>query len=305
MTVLPDQSAGPQTTSVSTDFLALTERPVIKRKNIGQIIGVVVVAYALVLVAITVVTNPGFGWPTVAKYLFDVRILDGLFVTLELTVLAMVLGFVVGLLLAVMRMSPNWLIRGVAGAYIWFFRGTPLLVQLLFWGFAAILFPTIALGVPFGPTFIEWDTNTVISLFTAAVLGLGLNEAAYMAEIVRGGILSVPAGQAEAARAMGFSHTSTLRHIVIPQAMKVIIPPVANNVISMLKTTSLVIVLGVGDLLYNTQQIYAKNLEQIPLLIVASIWYILLTTILTYFQGRLEKRFSRGAAGTIAKKGAR
>ena len=305
MTVLPDRNAGPETTSVSTDFLALTERPVIKRRNIGQIIGVIVVLYVLVLVAITAVTNPGFGWPTVAQYLFDLRILDGLLVTLELTALAMVLGFIVGLLLAVMRMSPNWLIRGVAGAYIWFFRGTPLLVQLLFWGFAAILFPTISLGVPFGPTFFEWDTNTVISLFTAAVLGLGLNEAAYMAEIVRGGILSVPAGQAEAARAMGFTHTATLRHIVIPQAMKVIIPPVANNVISMLKTTSLVIVLGVGDLLYNTQQIYAKNLEQIPLLIVASFWYILLTSILTYVQSLLEKRFSRGAAGTIAKKGAR
>lgn len=305
MTVLPERGAAPQTTSVSTDFLALTERPVIRRRNIGQIIGVIVVLYAIVLVVITLVTNPGFGWPTVGKYLFDLRILDGLLVTLQLTGLAMVLGFVVGLLLAVMRMSPNWLLRGVAGLYIWFFRGTPLLVQLLFWGFAAILFPTIALGVPFGPTFIEWDTNTVISLFTAAVLGLGLNEAAYMAEIVRGGILSVPAGQTEAARAMGFSHTATLRYIVIPQAMKVIIPPVANNVISMLKTTSLVIVLGVGDLLYNTQQIYAKNLEQIPLLIVASIWYILLTTILTYVQGRLEKRFSRGAAGTIAKKGTR
>lgn len=303
MTHLPNEST-PPTTSVSIDFLELTKRPVIKRRNIGQVVGVVVLAYIIVLAAITVVTNEAFGWPVVAQYLFDKRILQGLIVTLQLTVLAMLLGFVVGLLLAVMRMSPNWLIRTVAGAYIWFFRGTPLLVQLLFWGFAAILFPKLSIGVPFGPSLVEWDTNTVISLFMAAILGLGLNEAAYMAEIVRGGILSVPAGQAEASRAIGFSHLQTLRHIVIPQAMRVIIPPVGNNVISMLKTTSLVIVIGVGDLLYNTQQIYASNLEQIPLLIVASAWYILLTSILTYFQSRLEVRFSRGFASTV-KKGVR
>lgn len=289
---------------ITPDFLELTKKPVIRRRNIGQIVGVIVVLYLIYVGVVTVITNEGFGWPIVAQYLFDKRILEGLLVTLELTVLAMVLGFVVGLLLAVMRMSHNWLIRAVAGVYIWFFRGTPLLVQLLFWGFAAVLFPKLILGVPFGPTFFEWDTNSLISLFTAAVLGLGLNEAAYMAEIVRGGILSVPPGQAEASRAMGFSHMQTLRHIVIPQAMKVIIPPVGNNVISMLKTTSLVIVIGVGDLLYNTQQIYARNLEQIPLLIVASIWYILLTTILTYFQGRLELRFSRGTAGTAVRKAA-
>lgn len=304
MTYLPD-AGSPPTKSVSTDFLEMTTRPVIKRRDIGQIIGVVVLGCLIVLGVITVLSNPRFRWPVVAQYLFDTRILEGLLTTLQLTALAMILGFVVGLAIAVMRMSPNALIRGCAGAYIWFFRGTPLLVQLLFWGFAAVLFPVITIGIPFGPSLFEWDTNTLIPLFTAAVLGLGLNEGAYMAEIVRGGILSVPPGQAEASRAMGFSHMQTLRHVVIPQAMKVIIPPIGNNVISMLKTTSLVIVIGVGDLLYNAQQIYARNLEQIPLLIVASFWYILLTTILTYAQGRLEKRFSRGAAGTAVKKGSR
>ena len=294
----------PRTTSYSPDFLALTERPIIKRRNVPQIIGMVIVGYIIVIAGISVATNPGFGWPIVAQYLFDTRVLAGLLVTLQLTIASMLLGFVVGLLLAVMRMSPNWLIRGVAGAYIWFFRGTTLLVQLLFWGFAAVLFPKISLGIPFGPTWMEWDTNSVISLTMAAILGLGLNEAAYMAEIVRGGILSVPPGQAEASRALGFSHLETVRHIVIPQAMKVIIPPVGNNVISMLKTTSLVIVIGVGDLLYNVQQIYARNLEQIPLLIVASIWYIVLTTSLSLVQARLERRFSRGSSSAI-RKGAR
>lgn len=284
-----------------TDFLTLTTKPVLRRRRPGQIIAVVVVAFAVVYGVQVLFTNPGFGWATVGKYLFDTRILGGLVITLELTVIAMIIGFVVGLVVAVMRMSENWLLRAVSGAYIWFFRGTPLLVQLLFWGFSAVLFPRIGLGIPWGPTFIEWNTNDVISLFGAAILGLGLNEGAYMAEIVRAGLLSVPAGQSEASRSMGFSRLHTLRFVVIPQAMKVIIPPVGNEVISMLKTTSLVIVIGVGDLLYNTQQIYAQNLQQIPLLIVASLWYILLTTILTLVQSRLEKKYSKGNALLLGK----
>ena len=279
----------------SHDFLALTAKPVLRRRRPGQVVAVVLVLFAVVYGVSTLITNPGFGWSTVAKYLLDTRILGGLLMTLELTVIAMIIGFVVGLVVAVMRMSDNWLLRGVSGAYIWFFRGTPLLVQLLFWGFAAVL------GIPWGPAFIEWNTNDVISLFGAAILGLGLNEGAYMAEIVRAGLLSVPAGQSEASRSMGFSQMSTLRFVVIPQAMKVIIPPVGNEVISMLKTTSLVIVIGVGDLLYNTQQIYAQNLKQIPLLIVASIWYILLTSILTLLQTRLEKKYSKGNALLLGK----
>ena len=303
MTVLPDEST-PPTTSVSTDFLALTKKPIKRRPRIGQIIGMIVVAYFIFVGIVIVLTNENFNWPVVAQYLFDVRILGGVWVMLQLTLYSMIIGFVLGLLLAVMRMSPNWLIRGVAGAYVWFFRGTPLLVQLLFWGFAGALFPQIMIGIPFIDPWISLDTNLVISLFTAAVLGLGLNEAAYMAEIVRGGILAVPNGQAEASRALGFSSGSTLRHVVLPQAMKVIIPPVGNNVISMLKTTSLVSVIGVSDLLYNAQQIYARNLEQIPLLIVTCFWYILFTTILTYFQSLLEKRFSRGSHAAV-QKGAR
>lgn len=279
------------------DYLAMSGLPVLKRRRPGQVVSVIVIALLLVLMVGTLLTNPGFGWPTVGKYLFDTRILAGLLLTLELTVIAEVIGFAVGMILAVMRMSHNRLISGVAGAYIWFFRGTPLLVQLLFWGFAAALFPTIGIGIPFiGPSFVEWNTNDVISLMGAAILGLGLNEAAYTAEIIRAGLLSVPAGQTEASRSMGFSHLKTLWYVVIPQSMKVIIPPIGNNVISMLKTTSLVIVIGVGDLLYNAQQIYAQNLKQIPLLIVASIWYIALTSILSWFQSQLEKKYSKGTA---------
>ncbi|WP_427132065.1 amino acid ABC transporter permease [Pseudarthrobacter sp. S9] len=268
----------------------------LKRKKPGQWVAMMMVGVMVLMGVYVVCTNPGFGWGTVGRYLFDIRIMSGLLTTIELTVIAMIIGFSVGLLVAVMRMSDNTLLRGVAGAYIWFFRGTPLLVQMLFWGFAAVLFPTIGVGIPGGPMMVEWNTNDVLPLFVAGILGLGLNEGAYMAEIVRAGLLGVPAGQTEASHAMGFSKLETLRYVVIPQAMKIILPPVGNETISMLKTTSLVIVIGVGDLLYNTQQIYAKNLQQIPLLIVASIWYILLTTILSFVQARIEKRYSRGNA---------
>ncbi|GAA4079085.1 amino acid ABC transporter permease [Nocardioides kongjuensis] len=278
------------------DLVAMSGKPVLRRRRPGQLAVVVLLVLVVLWAAGTLVTNDGFDWPVVGRYLLDTRILAGLLVTIQLTVIAEVIGIVGGLVLAVMRMSDSRVIAGVAGAYIWFFRGTPLLVQLLFWGFAAAIFPEVGIGVPFGgPMFVSWDTNQVISLMTAAILGLGLNEAAYTAEVVRAGLLSVPKGQTEASRAMGFSSLQTLRHVVVPQAMKVIIPPIGNNVNAMLKTTSLVVVIGVGDILYNAQQIYAKNLEQIPLLIVASIWYLVLTTLVGLGQSRLERRFSRDA----------
>lgn len=278
------------------DLVAMSGKPVLRRRRPGQLAVVALLVLVVLWAAGTLVTNDGFDWPVVGRYLLDTRILAGLLVTIQLTVIAEVIGIVGGLVLAVMRMSDSRVIAGVAGAYIWFFRGTPLLVQLLFWGFAAAIFPEVGIGVPFGgPMFVSWDTNQVISLMTAAILGLGLNEAAYTAEVVRAGLLSVPKGQTEASRAMGFSSLQTLRHVVVPQAMKVIIPPIGNNVNAMLKTTSLVVVIGVGDILYNAQQIYAKNLEQIPLLIVASIWYLVLTTLVGLGQSRLERRFSRDA----------
>jgi polar amino acid transport system permease protein len=283
-----------QSPELAQDFEALGSLPVLKRKRPGQLIATIAVGLFVLLGIYQVVTNPGFGWPTVGKYIFDVRIMVGLLTTIELTIISMILGLVIGLLVAVMRMSEMRLLRGIAGAYIWFFRGTPLLVQMLFWGFAAALFPTVGIGIPGGPTLVEWDTNDILPLFVAGILGLGLNAGAYLAEIVRAGLLGVPAGQSEASQAMGFSRMETLRFVVIPQAMKIILPPVGNETISMLKTTSLVVVIGVGDLLYNTQQIYARNLQQIPLLIVASLWYILLTTILSLIQARIEKQYSKG-----------
>jgi polar amino acid transport system permease protein len=240
--------------------------------------------------------NKGFQWGTVGQYLFDARILHGVVVTLELTVLSMVIGIALGVLAAVMRLSPNPIVSGASWLYIWFFRGTPLLVQLLFWGFIGALYPTISLGVPFGgPALVNVGANSLITPFVAALLGFGLNEGAYMSEIVRAGIIAVDEGQTEAAQSLGLSRIQIMRLIVLPQAMRVIIPPTGNETISMLKNTSLVIVLGaVYDLLFEAQQIYAANYKTIPLLLVASAWYLVLTSVAYVGQYFIERRFGRG-----------
>ena len=254
---------------------------------------VLVIAASLIR---SVVVNPRFHWGVVGHYLFDARILHGVTITLELTALSMVIGIVLGVLAAVMRLSPNPIVSVGSWLYIWFFRGTPLLVQLLFWGFIAALYPTISLGVPFGgPGVINVGANSLITPFVAALLGFGLNEGAYMSEIVRAGIIAVNEGQTEAAQSLGLSRLQIMRLIVLPQAMRVIIPPTGNETISMLKNTSLVIVLGsVFDLLFEAQQIYAATYQTIPLLIVASIWYLALTSIAYVGQYFIERRFGRG-----------
>jgi polar amino acid transport system permease protein len=260
----------------------------------GRWLAVGVLAVLAAMFVNTVLTNERFRWPVVAEYLFAPPVLNGLRNTLILTVLSMAIGIVGGIALAVMRQSPNPVLSGVSALYIWLFRGTPLIAQLLFWNFLAALYPRLALGIPFGPEFISFDTNQLINQFAACLLGLGLNEAAYMAEIVRGGLLSVDPGQTEAAGALGMSRAQTLRRIVLPQAMRVIIPPTGNETISMLKTTSLVVVIGYFELLTSVQRIYSANFQTIPLLIVAAIWYLALTSILSVGQGFLERRFGRG-----------
>jgi polar amino acid transport system permease protein len=253
---------------------------------------VLVVAAALIR---SVVTNARFEWGVVGEYLFDPRILHGAVITIELTVIAMAIGITLGVLLAVMRLSPNPLVSGASWFYIWFFRGTPLLVQLLFWYNIAALYPKIGLGVPFGPSFIHANANTLITPFAAGILGLGLNEGAYMAEIVRAGIISVDEGQADAAHSLGMTRLQTMRRIVLPQAMRVIIPPTGNETISMLKSSSLVSVIVVTELLYAGQLIYSVNFKTIQLLIVVSFWYIVLTSVLYVGQYYLERHYGRGS----------
>jgi polar amino acid transport system permease protein len=257
------------------------------------VVGAIILVVAVALIR-SIVDNPNFQWGVVGEYIFDARILHGLRVTIELTVIAMAIGIFLGVLLAVMRLSPNWLVSGASSFYIWFFRGTPVLVQLLFWYNIAALYPKIGLGIPFGPSFIHADANTLITPFTAAILGLGLNEGAYMAEIVRAGIISVEPGQADAAQSLGMTRLQTMRRIVLPQAMRVIIPPTGNETISMLKTSSLASTIVVTELLYSAQLIYSVNFKTIPLLIAASFWYIVCTSVLYVGQYYLERYYGRG-----------
>mgnify|MGYP000032352175 CR=1 FL=1 len=244
----------------------------------------------------SVATEAQLEWSVIGEYLFSEQIFNGIGLTLVLTVIAMTMGVVLGVVLAVMWLSPNPLASGASWFYIWIFRGTPVLVQLLFWGFLGAVYPHVSIGVPFGgPELLGGSSNELITPFMAAIFGLGFNEAAYMAEIVRAGITSVDEGQEEAAAALGMSRMKTMRRIVLPQAMRVIIPPTGNETISMLKTSSLVSVIAVSDLLYQARLIYSRNYNTIELLIVASLWYLFFTSILTIIQYYLERYYNRGS----------
>ena len=264
-------------------------RPPRTRDYVAWVVAVAIVAgllYALV-------SNGNFQWEVVLRYFTAASILDGVGITLMLTVVSMVLGTVLGLVLAVMRMSSQAPISGLARLYITFFRGTPVLVQLVFWFNVAALYPNLSVGGH------PVDMNALITPLTAAVIGLTLNEAAYMAEIIRGGFAAVPRGQFEAAESLGMSEFTKLRRVIIPQTMPAIIPATGNQVIGMLKETSLVSVLGVADLLQSAQAIYARTYETIPLLIVASLWYLVMTLTLSVPQSMIERRFSRSSRPAI------
>jgi polar amino acid transport system permease protein len=267
----------------------------------------VVLVLIFALFVIDAAQREAYDWPVVAQYLFDRRVSAAALVTLELTVLSMIIAIVLGVILAIMRLSPNPVVKSVAWFYLWIFRGTPVYVQLVFWGLIAIIYKTIDVGLPFTEPWLSFDTNDLIGAFWLAVIGLSLNEAAYMAEIVRAGLLSVDKGQDEAATALGMSWSQTMRRVILPQAMRVIIPPTGNEVISMLKTTSLVTAIPLTTELYSrTRDISAETFNPIPLLIVASIWYLFFTSVLMIGQYYLEKRFARGVgarpdtvAGTV------
>jgi polar amino acid transport system permease protein len=244
----------------------------------------------------SVSTNPNFKWDVVGKYLTYETILRGLMLTIFLTVASMVLGTLLGLGLAIMRSSAIKPIAATAGVYITLFRGTPVLVQLIFWFNIAALYPNLTIGIPFTGIQQAIDVNALMAPITAALIGLTLNEAAYMAEIIRGGFSSVGKGQIEAADSLGMSAATKMRKVIIPQAMPSIIPATGNQVIGMFKETSLVSVLGVAELLQSAQLIYARTYETIPLLIVASLWYLLMTLLLSYPQSKLEQKYSRSSS---------
>lgn len=266
-------------------------------------VAAVVIIILVALFLYGAATNPAYRWQTFTKYLFDERISAGAWNTIQLTIYAMLLALVLGVVLAVMRLSPNPVFKSVAWVYLWIFRGTPVYVQLVFWGLVPTLYKNIQLGVPFGPTFFELELQDMTPYFVLAIIGLGLNEAAYMAEIIRAGISSVPEGQAEASTALGMSWSMTMWRIVLPQAMRVIIPPTGNEFISMLKTTTLVTAVPYTLDLYGQQRnISAVIYEPIPLLLVASTWYLAITSILMVGQYYLERYFARGASRKLTAK---
>jgi polar amino acid transport system permease protein len=266
-------------------------------KHPGRWVAAVVIVVLFGLFAYGAATNSAYGWGTYGRYLFDSRIGTGVWITVQLLVYSMVIAIILGVAVAVMRLSPNPVLRSAAWVYLWIFRGTPIYVQLTFWGLFPVIYKNVALGVPFSVQFVEFDLQTLYSAFWFAVIGLALNEAAYMAEIVRAGINSVGEGQVEASTALGMSWSQTMRRTVLPQAMRVIIPPTGNEVISMLKTTSLVIAVPfTGDVYGRARDISGVNFEPVPLLLVASTWYLVITSILMVGQFYLERYYSKGVS---------
>jgi polar amino acid transport system permease protein len=268
-------------------------------------IGAVVIVGLVALFLWGAATNPAYRWSIFGDYLFNERVLKvGLLNTLQLTVYSMVLAIALGVVLAVMRLSPNPIFKAVSWVYLWVFRGTPIYVQLVFWGLIPTIYQNIRLGVPFGPTFFELNLQMLSIPFLLAILGLALNEAAYMAEIIRAGISSVPEGQLEASTALGMSWGMAMRRTVLPQAMRVIIPPTGNEVISMLKTTSLVTAVPFTLDLYGitSREIAARIFEPVPLLLVAATWYLVITSLLMVGQYYLERYFARGASRKLTTK---
>lgn len=267
-------------------------RPV---RKLSPIAITIIVAIVMAMFIHGLITNPSFDWPTVWKYMFNEHVLEGITWTILLTVCAMALATILATILAVMRTSSMAVLRVVSWFFIWIFRGTPVYTQLVFWGLFAVIVPKLAIGIPFGPEFFSINTQDVLNATAATVLGLGLNEAAYLSEIVRAGIDAVDPGQTEAAQALGMSKALIMRRVVFPQAMRIIVPPTGNEAIGMLKTTSLASAVPFTlELQFATNAIANRIYKTIPLLIVASIWYLIITTVLMVVQARIEKHYGKG-----------
>jgi polar amino acid transport system permease protein len=294
---MTDVDTPPATTPAAIDAVPL--------RHPWRWVAAVVIVILVLLFVYGAATNDAYRWSVYREYIFNSRVLTvGLVNTLQLTVYAMVLAIALGVLLAVMRLSPNPVFKAVSWVYLWIFRGTPVYVQLVFWGLIPTIYANIQLGVPFGPSFFHLNLQALSIPFVLAILGLALNEAAYMAEIIRAGISSVPEGQLEASTALGMSWGLAMRRTVLPQAMRVIIPPTGNEVISMLKTTSLVTGVPFALDLYGitSREIAARIFEPVPLLMVAATWYLIVTSILMVGQYYLERYYSRGASRKLTTK---
>ncbi len=265
----------------------------------GRWVAVVIIAVLVAMLVHMLVTNENLEWNVVGQYFWVPIMREGVLRTIWLTVASMAIGVVLGAVTAVMRLSQNRIVSTAAWLYTWFFRGTPVLVQIIFWFNIPLLIKSFSVGIPFGPEFWSEESKTLVTSTVAALLALGLNEGAYMSEIVRAGIISVDEGQAEAAQALGMTRLQIMRRIVLPQAMRVIIPPTGNETISMLKTTSLLSVISVFEIFRSAEAIYNANYKVVPLLIVASIWYLILTTVLSFGQYYVERYYARGSSRNL------
>ncbi|MDY0928003.1 amino acid ABC transporter permease [Pantoea trifolii] len=267
---------------------------IVGKRYYGRWLSALVVLLCVVAMANSMINNPRFEWSVIAENFTGESILQGVLMTLQLTAISVVLGFAFGTVLALMRLSSNPVLVGVSWFYTWFFRGVPMLVQLFLWYNIAALYPTIALSIPGLGELWSMQSNALVSPFSAAVIALVMHQSAYAAEIVRAGIQSVGNGQLEAARALGYRPSQIFRHTVLPQAMRAIMPPAGNEIIGQLKTTAVVSVISLQDVLFSAQIIYQRTYEVIPLLLVATLWYLLMTSVLSVGQFYVERYFGRG-----------
>jgi polar amino acid transport system permease protein len=288
----PDHRAGPADPDPEQLTVVRARHP---WRWVGAIAGLVLAAQFIN----GLVTNPGWDWPTFAAYFTAPAVLKALWLTIQLTIYGSVLGFALGIGVAIARLSKNPVLQTISWTYIWAFRSIPLIVQLLFWFNIAYLYRSLSIGVPFGPAFFSFDVNSAITGMTAAVIGLALHQAAYSAEIIRAGIISVDAGQLEAAASLGIPKRRQFFKIVLPQAMRAILPNAANEVISLFKGTSIVSTMAIAELFYQVQVIYGRNGRVVPLLMVATVWYIVLTTILSIGQYYVERHYAKGSARAL------
>ncbi len=279
-----------ETGTLDAKRAVLAELKTRPRPATGRYVAATVAVAASALFIWSLIVNEAIDWSDVGRYLFNPRILDGVVVTIQITVMSLLLGFSSGLVIALMRLSHSKILQTIAVVWVWFFRAVPVLVLLILVNNIALLYPELGIGLPGMPMLIGVETKAVVSPLLAAVVAFGANEGAYASEVFRASIKSVPAGQFEAAKALGMGSVRMYTRIVLPQAMRIAVPPLANNTINMLKGTSLVSYIGVSDLLYTSQSIYAQNYLVIPLLLVACLWYLLLVSVLSVCQSLLERR---------------
>jgi len=270
------------------------ELRIVGKRYYGRWLSALLVLLCVVAMAHSMINNPRFEWGVIADNFTEASILQGVLMTLQLTAISVVLGFAFGTVLALMRLSSNPVLVAVSWAYTWFFRGVPMLVQLFLWYNIAALYPTVSLSLPGVGELWSAQSNALVSPFSAAVIALVMHQSAYAAEIVRAGIQSVGNGQLEAARALGYRPAQIFRFTILPQAMRAILPPAGNEVIGQLKTTAVVSVISLQDVLFSAQIIYQRTYEVIPLLLVATLWYLLMTSVLSVGQFYVERYFSRG-----------